>query len=841
MLLVLLMAGLSVASAQEAGPTSVSGRTPTAMSLTPTEGWSCIRDQQTITASATDATGAVGGALVEFILNRFPEAVGDIVDVTGGSGKSKMDNTYAYADTNGSGQAMATLTATRPGDTDFTAYVPGISDPSAHKDFGVMHWVDPCPTFPPDAVNSIGVDHPVTVSVANVSDGAAVAGVPVRFRVSDDEPDAMFVGAEGDDNVITGTTDDSGAVTVTLRQVAPGLGENTVYIEVLTDDGKTMFSHMMTKTWRSPVLGVTAEGPATVGLLREATYNVMVTNSGDFPATNTMLTVDLPAGLGSVSSTPEGAVSATVGGLGQTITWNLGELAIGQNVPVSFTAQALLTGPQTIGLSVSSDEGLSAQTSIATTAIPGVLQASKTGPSTVSLGGEATYTIQVLSSGTGANTQIRLIDTIPSGMSFVSSDPRGTLTGNQLAFELGTLNQGNLASVQVVLRADAVGEQENIVTATSAEGGSAESTAVTQVVQPVLGVIKTGPDNVLIGSEATYVITISNVGDGDALNATLTETLPAGLQYVSSDPAGAVDGQTIVWNVGTLAPNDSSTVTVTTRAIAGGDQESTVVASADGPTESREASATTFVQVPEITLDIAGRSALFIGNQAEYTLTATNSGDSALSGVTITETIPNGMTYVSSDPAATVSADGTQLSWTVGDLPMGDDSSSVSFTLRADAVGTITNQAGVTTTEGASASSTLEIAVLAAPGASIRISDSVDPVREGEAVDYTVTVSNQGRSAITGVQVEVAIPSALTVTSASEGATVSQDGRTVTYALAEALDVGAESSFVISTTANAVPDDDPDGRVDVVATATLTYSEFTLPVRADEGTTIIEQ
>ena len=587
MLLVLLMAGLSVASAADpSDPNSASGRTPTAMSLTPTEGWGCIRDQQTVTASATDATGAVAGARVEFILNRFPAAVGDIVDVDG-AGKSKMDNTYAYAGTNGSGQASATLTATRPGDTDFTAYVPGVSDPGAHKAFGVMHWVDPCPAFPGDAVNPIGMDHPVTVSVANVSDGAAVAGIPVRFRITDDEPDAGFVGAAGDGNLITGTTDASGAVSVTLRQVAPGLGDNDVYIEVLTDDGKTMFSHSITKTWKSPVLGVTAAGPATVGLLREATYDLTVTNSGDFVASNTTLTVDLPAGLGSVSSTPEGVVSAASDGLGQTITWNLGELAIGQTMPVSLTAQALLTGLQTTQVSVASDEGLSAQTSVATTVIPGVLQVTKAGPSTVALGSEATYSIQVLSGGTGANTQIRLIDTIPAGMSFVSSNPQGTQTGNQLAFELGTLNQGDLATVQVVLRADAAGVHENTVTATSAEGGSAGDSAITQVVQPVLGVTKTGPDTVLIGSNVDYTITISNVGDGDALNATITDTLPLGMQYVGSNPVGAVDGQTVTWNVGTLAPGASSTVTLTVRATEGGRQENTAVATADGPTESQ--------------------------------------------------------------------------------------------------------------------------------------------------------------------------------------------------------------------------------------------------------------
>ena len=63
---------------------------------------------------------------------------------------------------------------------------------------------------------------------------------------------------------------------------------------------------------------------------------------------------------------------------------------------------------------------------------------------------------------------------------------------------------------------------------------------------------------------------------------------------------------------------------------------------------------------------------------------------------------------------------------------------------------------------------------------------------------------------------------------------------TVTLALGS-LGVGVESSFVISTTAGAVPDDAADGRLDVKTTATLNYDQFSLEVSADEGTTIIEQ
>ena len=68
-------------------------------------------------------------------------------------------------------------------------------------------------------------------------------GVPVRWTITDDDPDARFANATGDGNEITVSTDASGLSSVSLEQVTEDIGENSVLIEVLTQDGRTMFSH----------------------------------------------------------------------------------------------------------------------------------------------------------------------------------------------------------------------------------------------------------------------------------------------------------------------------------------------------------------------------------------------------------------------------------------------------------------------------------------------------------------------------------------------------------------------------------------------------------------------
>ena len=807
-------------------------RTPTAVSLTPSEAWSCILDQRELTALLTDGTGAVGNGRIEFFLNRFPAAVGDIVMVEG-NGPTKMTNTFAIVQTNDNGEATTTLVATRPGDTDVTAFAPGIQEDSTHKVFGVIHWVDGCPSFPGNAENPVGTPHAMSVSILQVSDGSPVQGMSVRWTITDDDPDARFANAPGDGNVITTTTNASGVASVTLQQVAESIGDNGVLIEVLAQNGKTMFSQTMVKRWKSAVLEVSATGPAQIGLLTNAAYDITVSNSGDFDATGTQLTAVLPAGLEFVSGTNSAMRS------GSTVTWDIGTVAMDGSVSVSLTAKGIQTGDQVVSYRVASAEGLSASTTTTTEVIPGGLELTKTGPATAAIGSQVTYNIEVLSTGTGANTQVRLVDTVPTGMSFVSSDPASTRVGNQVTFALGTLNPDERSTVEIVLRADQTGDWTNQATVTSAEGATDSAEATTTVVQPVLALTKSGPATALLNANFDYTITVTNNGDGAATGATVVDTLPAGLTYVSSDPAaGAASGSTVTWNVGDLAPDASETVTLTVRGTTGGAKVNVATASSGGNSFQPEARATTTILVPDITVEKTGRPAMFVGNQVTYTLTANNSGDAALTGVTITDTIPTGMSYVTSSPAGTVSDDGAQVTWSVGSLAVGAETS-VTVTLQGDQVGTVTNTAGASATEGVTASDTLEIRILPAPGATIQITDSFDPVSEGEEVDFTVSVSNQGRSPMTNVRVVVPIPTEMTFVSTSDTqATLGGDGRTVTFLLDGSLATGESFSFTITVEANQLPG--IEIRKDTVTTATLTYTEFSEAVSTDEGTTVIE-
>ena len=836
--LLLLLVGL-IGNATASNPQSSAepqASPPTEVTLSSGESWSCILDQHEITASLAADETASADERIEFLLNRFPHAVGDIVEVTGSTSPTKMTNSFAVVNTNLDGQATATLVSTRPGDTDVTAFAPGILEKSAHKVFGVVHWVDGCPQFPSDADNRTNTPHPMNVTITNVSDGSPVEGTSVRWTIIDDEPNARFANAAEDSNVITTTTDSSGQASVTLEQVDALLGDNSVFIEVLEPGGKTMFSESMRKRWAQAILAVEATGSEQIGLLDNAMYTISVTNTGNFDATNTELTATLPEGLTYVSATDEGTESDSV------VTWDLGTIAIGGSMSVDLTAQGTSVGEQTITYQARSTEGLGDEDTTVTEVIRGGLEVTKTGPAEANINDNVTYTIEVTGTGTGASTGIQLVDTIPSGMNLVSSDPEGIRTDNQLSIDLGTLNPTETSSISVVLQTNQTGSWTNQVTVSSTEGAEASAEATTMVVQPALTITKIGPETALINEIFAYTITVSNTGTGVAENTTVTDTLPEGTEHVGSLPAGTVseDGSTVTWNIGSLDPDSLSTITLTLRGTTAGDKVNTASATADGVDTQPQTQATTTVLVPDITVEKIGRTALFVGNQATYTLTATNTGEAPLTNVTITDTFAAGMSYVESSPEGTIPEGGNTVTWVVGDLAI-DEEATVTLTLQGDEVGTLVNTASVTATEDVSDEDEINVAILAATGATIQITDSVDPIREGEQVTFTVIVSNQGRSPMTEVTVTVPVNDEyFTIDSTSDTkATIDAENSTVTYSHGEALATGDSFTFSITATANELPEELI--RLDTVTTATLTYAEFSQSVGSDEGTTVIEE
>ena len=66
------------------------------------------------------------------------------------------------------------------------------------------------------------------------------------------------------------------------------------------------------------------------------------------------------------------------------------------------------------------------------------------------------------------------------------------------------------------------------------------------------------------GETFQYILTYENAGGGAGEGVVLTNTLPAGITFVSASIAPTVNGNTLIWNLGTVAPGSSPQTIVVT-------------------------------------------------------------------------------------------------------------------------------------------------------------------------------------------------------------------------------------------------------------------------------------
>lgn len=142
----------------------------------------------------------------------------------------------------------------------------------------------------------------------------------------------------------------------------------------------------------------------------------------------------------------------------------------------------------------------------------------------------------------------------------------------------------------------------------------------TTTVEAELALSKTvAPPSVAPGGNAVFTLTVTNNGPGSATNTVVTDTLPAGLSYVSNDCGAGFAAPTLTWNAGTLAAAASATCNVTVTVDQAGSFTNGALASSDGTDAipaNNSAAATVrgqanIVEVP--TLSAAGLALMLVG------------------------------------------------------------------------------------------------------------------------------------------------------------------------------------------------------------------------------------
>jgi len=376
--------------------------------------------------------------------------------------------------------------------------------------------------------------------------------------------------------------------------------------------------------------------------------------------------------------------------------------------------------------------------------------------------------------------------------------------------------------------------------------GESSVTVDQATVPPDLVVTKSdGLTETTPGSDLTYTITVTNVGLATAPGATLTDTVPANLTFVScSDTCDIGALPVVTWNLGDVPAAASLTRTITLRVEDPLPAGVTTIANtasasdtgANGPDPSPDNNTATDPDSVTAAPDLAitktdGQTSVIPGQQLTYDLTITNNGDQGATGVFVTDTLPSGVTFASCSNGC-VSSALPVVTWPTFSLAGGGASVTRSITVTVDNPAAanreeILNGATVIN-DGANGddlvtsdnAATDTDGVTAAPDLVIAKTDGFERLEAGDSTTYVVTVGNVGTEDAGGVVVTDALPSGVTFASCSNACVESPPG-TVTWNLGT-LGAGLSQELQVTVTV-----DDPvlDGTTEFRNVATVTDTD----------------
>jgi uncharacterized repeat protein (TIGR01451 family) len=449
-------------------------------------------------------------------------------------------------------------------------------------------------------------------------------------------------------------------------------------------------------------------------------------------------------------------------------------------------------------------------------------------------------------------------------------------SGETINVVLGTLNPGQVVKITFDVTVDAsipsnVTEVCNqglvsgdnfadLLTDDPVPGATTDPTC-TDVPQADLRIEKSdSADPVTPGAALTYTVTVHNDGPSAAQDVAVTDTLPAGVTFLSTTGCGEDPNGVPTCTLGSIASGGSAayTISVTAPGAAGTITNSASVSSTthDPDAADNATSEDTDVLIP---VDLAitkddGQATASPGTGVTYTIVVSNNGPNDATGATVTDTFPadlGGVTWTcaASAGSACTAAGSDDISDSVDILVGGSLTYTASGTIDASATGTLTNTATVSVPVGTGDTSpgdnsdTDSDALSPEADLAVFKSDDTDPVIVGDNIVYTVTVNNNGPSDAANVVVSDVLPGGVTLVATTGCAEDPNGVPTCSLGTIAAggsgpytIQVTADTSGVITNGASVTSDTaDPAGGNNAVTEDTTVLGPPDLDLTKDDG------
>jgi len=463
---------------------------------------------------------------------------------------------------------------------------------------------------------------------------------------------------------------------------------------------------------------------------QNVTFTITVANAGPDQATGVVVEDLLPAGIAFVSS------NASQGnyddGMG---VWTVGTINSGEDATLEIVGTV-----QTIGAKTNTAEIVAADQddvdstpdggededdlgSVTVTPTVADISVTKTvNDATPDRNQQITFTVIVANAGPDQATGVAVTDLLPAGLNFVSfTATQGSYVSGTGIWTVGTINSAANATLTITAATATIGTKTNTAELTALDQFDSDSTPNNQNGQEDdqdsqdvtpnvadLSITKTVTDNTPDrNQQVTFTVVLSNAGPQDATGVTVTDLLPAGLNFVTSTQTqGSYVSGTGVWTVGTIANAGSATLTITATTATIGAKTNTaeVTASNQFDPDSTPGNAPTAeddLDSEVVTPTVADLSVTktvdnptqIVGQNVVFTITVNNAGPDAANNVALSDVLPSGLAFVGFTASQGAYDNNTGV-WTIGSIANGG-SATLSITATVVNVGQKNNIAQI--------------------------------------------------------------------------------------------------------------------------------------------------
>lgn len=456
-----------------------------------------------------------------------------------------------------------------------------------------------------------------------------------------------------------------------------------------------------------------------------------------------------------------------------------------QSLPPSEAALASSGGPRGRGLpGHKQQEGPQAP----------VVTLQKHAPREMQVGQTATLEVHVKNTGKVAVHHVVVADEIPRGTRLVDTRPKAaTHPSGQITWELGTLNPGESAQIQMQVEPLTEGEVGSVASVTY----TAQATARSQVTRPRLALEVSAPRTVMQGEKVALKIRVANPGTGVATGVVLRERIPLGLSH----PAG----EELEYEVGDLAPNETREITLTLSATKAGEVLNELHAYATGKVQATPARNRIEVIAPALQVKADGPKRRFLERQAVYTVEISNPGTASAERVELVAEIPQGMKFVKADNAGRYDPKTRRVHWKLDKLPA-KERGRVTLAAVALEQGPQKLVVQAKAERGLSARAEEQTLVEGIAEVLFTVVDVEDPIEVGGETVYEIRVVNQGSKAASNVQIGALLPEQLRLMDAQGATRHSAQGNRLLFEPIPRLSPKADTTYRIRVKAVAPGD-----------------------------------